>query len=267
VPVHDEIFQNSEFLICAFALLSIAGAEGRNRNWLAALIFAVIAAAFLTNIAFVYISRVTIIVIPALALALGWREFRWRGIIGAIVLVTMFATAAFWNSPALRARIDEFVGEVRDYRTLNAATSIGEHAAFLNEAVTIIASAPLFGHGTGSIAEQFRRITAGQIGASGVASDNPHNQSFAVGIQIGSIGMLVLWAMWIAHLRLFRGPGLLPWCGLLIVIENMASSAVHSHLFDFAHGWLYVFGVGACGGMVLRASDLIAGSVALPTSS
>jgi hypothetical protein len=73
--------------------------------------------------------------------------------------------------------------------------------------------------------------------------------------------------MWIAHLRLFRGPGLLPWCGLLIVIENMASSAVHSHLFDFAHGWLYVFGVGACGGMVLRASDLIAGSVALPTSS
>lgn len=31
-------------------------------------------------------------------------------------------------------------------------------------------------------------------------------------------------------------------------------SAIASHLFDFTHGWLYVFGIGVVGGTVLRQS-------------
>jgi hypothetical protein len=73
-----------------------------------------------------------------------------------------------------------------------------------------------------------------------------------VAIQIGLIGVLVLWSMWIAHLRLFRGKGIFTWLGTVIVVENILSSTVHSHLFDSAHGWLYVFGVGVLGGMCLR---------------
>src|ERR1700719_2012775 len=77
---------------------------------------------------------------------------------------------------------------------------------------------------------------------------NPHNQTFAVAIQIGLLGAIVLWAMWIAHFRLFRGEGILAWLGTMIVVENIVSSFVHSHLFDSAHGWLYVFGIGVLGG-------------------
>jgi hypothetical protein len=62
----------------------------------------------------------------------------------------------------------------------------------------------------------------------------------------------VLWWMWIAHFLLFRGGGNIAWFGTLIVIENMVSSTVHTHLFDSVHGWLYVFGVGVLGGMVLH---------------
>ena len=58
--------------------------------------------------------------------------------------------------------------------------------------------------------------------------------------------------MWIAHFQLFRGESATAWIGTIIVIENIISSAVHSHLFDSAHGWLYVFGVGVLGGMALR---------------
>jgi hypothetical protein len=42
------------------------------------------------------------------------------------------------------------------------------------------------------------------------------------------------------------------WLGTVIVIENIVSSAVHSHLSDSTHGWLYVFGVGVLGGMTLQ---------------
>jgi O-antigen ligase len=38
-------------------------------------------------------------------------------------------------------------------------------------------------------------------------------------------------------------------------VQNIVSSLFNSHLFDFTSGWLYVFGVGVLGGMVLRQKD------------
>jgi O-antigen ligase len=58
--------------------------------------------------------------------------------------------------------------------------------------------------------------------------------------------------MWVAHLLLFRGDSVIAWCGKVVIAENIVSSTFHTHLFDFNNGWLYVFGVGVLGGMVLR---------------
>jgi O-antigen ligase len=113
-------------------------------------------------------------------------------------------------------------------------------------------TAPLVGHGTGSIPAQFRKAAVGQQGAASAAPDNPHNQIFAVAIQLGLVGGLVLVAMWIAHIALFRGSGLTALIGMIVVVQNVVSSVFNSHLFDFTSGWLYVFGVGVAGGMVLR---------------
>jgi hypothetical protein len=42
------------------------------------------------------------------------------------------------------------------------------------------------------------------------------------------------------------------WLGLVVVVENILSSMVHSHLFDFNNGWLYVFATGVLGGTILN---------------
>ena len=42
-------------------------------------------------------------------------------------------------------------------------------------------------------------------------SDNPHNQSLAIGIQLGIVGIVLLWAMWIAHAFLFKSRSLAVW--------------------------------------------------------
>jgi hypothetical protein len=39
---------------------------------------------------------------------------------------------------------------------------------------------------------------------------------------------------------------------LVVVVENIVSSSLHSHLFDSNNGWLYAFGVGVLGGISLR---------------
>ena len=82
---------------------------------------------------------------------------------------------------------------------------------------------------------------------------NPHNQTLAVAVQWGIAGIAVLYAMWFAHLRLFRGEGLVAWIGLLVVVQNIFTSIFNSHIFDFHEGWMYVLGVGVAGGMMLAA--------------
>jgi hypothetical protein len=58
--------------------------------------------------------------------------------------------------------------------------------------------------------------------------------------------------MWVAQLALFSGQSAVAWLGLVVVVENILSSTVHSHLFDFNNGWLYVFATGVLGGIILN---------------
>jgi O-antigen ligase len=128
------------------------------------------------------------------------------------------------------------------------------------KSLRFVAAAPVFGHGTGSIEHQFR-ASAGDSGMSAIISNNPHQQTLTVAIQLGLVGVAVMFAMWVAHLALFRGGGLIAWTGLVVVVQNVVSSLFNSHLFDFNQGWLYVFGVGVLGGTVLgmRSRDPAAG--------
>jgi O-antigen ligase len=71
-------------------------------------------------------------------------------------------------------------------------------------------------------------------------------------VQWGLLGVVLLYAMWFAHLRLFTGNDLPAWIGLVVVVQNITSSLVNSHLTDFHEGWIYVLGVGVAGGMVLK---------------
>ncbi len=251
IPMHDDIYQGSAFLVCAFGALGYAAYQSR-KSRTTALAFVAIAALFIANFAFVTVSRIALLAAPVLVLLIGWRLLRWRGILAACVAAIVLGGALWTASPSLRARVHDSFDEIHQYRATNEVTSLGLHAAFFQESLKIIASAPILGHGTGTIAEQFRRVTAGGSGADAIVADNPHNQTFAVAIQIGVVGALVLWAMWIAHFLLFRGEGLAAWIGPVVVVENIVSSVAHSHLFDFTNGWLYIFGVGVLGGMTLR---------------
>ena len=207
---------------------------------------------FVVNIAFVATSRTVLLVAPVLIVLLGWRQFGWRGTVVACLIGGAVSGLLWLGSPYLRARVTHAVEELQEYRAADAETSAGLRLEFWKKSIGFVAEAPVIGHGTGTIADLFRRAAVGNTGAVSVASVNPHNQTFAVGIQLGLLGVAVLLAMWAAHFCLFRASGLYAWIGTVVVVENVVSSLFNSHLFDFASGWLYVFGVGVVGGMVLR---------------
>ncbi len=118
VPVHDTIFQGSLFLICGFGALGYAAlASGKQAGHWPIAIF-VIGALFLINFAFVAASRIALAVAPLLLLLLGWRLFRWKGILLAVMLAVMAGSAMWFASPLLRDRVAQTVVETQEYRAI-----------------------------------------------------------------------------------------------------------------------------------------------------
>jgi O-antigen ligase len=252
IPVKDYIAQNAEFLVCAFGLLALAIERMRTRRFVLAVALLALAALFLADIYYVATARTALVVTPLLLAVFGLREFGWKGMAIACLAGAVLFAGLWFTSPFLRMRVLGGIQEISQYRDDNAVSSAGLRLEFWKKSLGFIGEAPLLGHGTGSMRDLFSRSTLGESGASGVKSDNPHNQYLAVAVQLGLVGTALLIAMWIAHLALFRGVGLVAWLGLVIVVQNAVSSLFNSHLFDFFHGWLYVFGVGVLGGMALR---------------
>jgi O-antigen ligase len=246
ILVKDYIAQSSEFLVCAFGLLGLAADRWQKADTRLALGAALLACLFLANILYVAPGRTAIVIMPALLVIFGFYYFGWKGVAAAVIAGALIAAAAWAASPFLRARVLASFSEVQAYETQGTASSSAIRLELWKKSLGIIAAAPAIGHGTGSIPEQFGSGVFGQLAV------NPHNQVFAVAIQLGLIGTALLLAMWLAHLALFRGGGLIAWIGIVMVVQNIASAPFNSHLFDSFHGWLYAFGVGVLGGIALR---------------
>jgi O-antigen ligase len=255
VPVKDYISQSTVFVICIFALLGVAVDAWGARRPRVALGLVLLALLFLADIAYVVTGRTALTVIPVLAVLFGFRQLGWKGMIAACVATTALAAALWASSPYLRDRVQRSFAELGAYEAGDVMTSGGLRLEFWSESIGFIARAPVLGHGTGSINGQFRDRAVEQPLSPALVVENPHQQILAVAIQLGLIGAGLLIAMWAAHLALFRGPGLVAWIGLVVVVQNVVSSQFNTHLFDFTHGWLYVFGVGVIGGMVRRAQE------------
>ncbi len=252
VPVKDYIAQSGEFVICAFALAYVVLDQCRAGRHFMAIALLLLSALFLLDVFYIAASRTALVTIPVLAVLFAVRHFSWKGVAAMGAAGLVLGVTVWASSPYLRERVMNLAYEIEAYQRDSKVTSAGERLYFWKKSLEIIAGAPAIGHGTGTIKSTFERAVAGQSGIWDKATANPHNQTFAIGIQLGLLGVAALFAMWLSHLLLFRGPGLVAWVGLIVVAQNVVSSLFNSHLFDFTQGWAYVFGVGVAGGMVLR---------------
>ena len=256
VPVKNYIDQSQEFTLCMFALLAPALTLTRARRYLPAACCVALILAFFANMMFVVSARTALVYMPVLVVLFGLVHLRARAMAALLALALLCGTAVWFTSPVLRDRVDAIATEYQAYRDSNAGTSTGERLEFWRKSLKFVAAAPLFGNGTGSTKALFVQDAVGKSGVSAEVIGNPHNQTLNVAVQWGLLGCVVLYTMWISHLLLFRPAGiattLAGWIGLVVVVQNIVSSLLNSHLFDFHEGWMYVLGVGAAGGMALR---------------
>ena len=252
VLVKNPATQSGEFVTCIFGLLFLAiGAfEQRHWWWLAGMLAVIFG--MLANILFVATGRTALVVIPVLLILLAAKRLSGKGIVIVFAAAIAVGVIGWTASPYLRDRTKDVWTDIQNYEATEQRNSSSERIEFWKKSAKFVGEAPIFGHGTGTIESLFAKSVIGRTGAAASATANPHNQTFAVAIQLGLVGAAILWAMWIAHLLLFRGSGLAEWIGLMIVAQNIVGSLFNSHLFDFGQGWVYVLGVGVAGGMVLK---------------
>ncbi|QOZ34616.1 O-antigen ligase [Bradyrhizobium sp. CCBAU 53421] len=251
VPVKNYLDQSQEFVLCAFALMLPALTALRARQWRIAAGAIALILLFVVNMLYVVSARTALVTMPVLLVVFASLHLSRRA---TRLLFAAFALASLlvWTtSPYLRQRIADVGIEYRAH-DMSGIASTAQRLTYWRKSLKFITEAPLLGHGTGSIRQMFTRDAAGKTGLDAEVINNPHNQTFNVAIQWGLIGILLLYAMWISHVMLFASRDLVSWIGLAVVVQNLTSSLLNSHLSDFHEGWMYVIGVGVAGGMALR---------------
>jgi O-antigen ligase len=263
VPVKNYIAQSQEFALCAVALAyPVITLLRAGKKW-PAIILVAIALLFVINMVFVTVSRTAMVTIPVMLAVFALLHLKWRTNLVIFLAAIVLAGLAWASSPRLQTTTETFFKDYDLYKQLDEPTSIGIRLEFLKKSLRFFAEAPVIGHGTGSTRGLFKKAASDHIGdqyavgdkifASAQVIGNPHNQTLNVAVQWGIVGVIVLYAMWLYHLLLFRGEDLVAWIGLTVVVQNFSTSLFNSHLFDFHEGWMYVLGVGVAGGMVLGA--------------
>ncbi len=267
VFVKNYIDQSQEFALCAVVLAFPVITLLRERKIAPALLMGALALSFLVNMAFVVVSRTALVTMPIMLAVFALLHLRWRSIAIIACVITALAGLAWAASPQLRKTIGTFSRDYRLYKEQNIPTSAGLRIEFWEKSLRFFSEAPIIGHGTGSTLGLFEQAAVGQTGAAAEVIGNPHNQTLNVAVQWGVIGIVVLYAMWLSHLLLFRGEGLIAWIGLMVVVQNIFTSLFNSHIFDFHEGWMYVLGAGIAGGTVLQVERRKAAAAELASPS
>lgn len=251
VPVKNWITQGVEFVMCIFGAAALAIVMWRKQRRYAALGFVALALAFLFNMAFVAASRTSLVSLPVLLLISTLRYMPWRRALVLYMAITVVAVFTWSFAPNLRVRIESIQQQYTS--TSSQPTSVGIRLEYWSHALKFISSAPLIGHGTGSIKTLFEREAAGKTVTAEEIVANPHNQTLYFAIEWGAIGVILVYAMWITHFLMFTEMRWISWLGVIIVSQNVFDSLFNSHLSDYVEGWIYVLGVGVAGGMISKA--------------
>jgi O-antigen ligase len=251
--VRNYIDQGQEFSLCAVALAWPAVTAWQAERRRKALGFAALGLWLVVNLLFVITSRTALVTMPVMLAVFALMHLRWRVALALLSGLVLLAIAAWSTSHQLQETVGKFFTDYGYTTVQKNESGIGSRLIYWQKSLRFFAAAPVVGHGTGATRTLFEQVAEQREGTSTmvIVVSDPHNQTLNVAVQWGLVGVVLLWAMWLTHLLLFRGEGLVAWIGLLVVVQNILSSLANSHLFDFTEGWIYVLGVGVAAGVTL----------------
>ncbi|MDB5634909.1 MAG: O-antigen ligase [Tardiphaga sp.] len=253
VPFKDNAVQSGCFALCAFGL-----AIGAIRIWAQdtrrAIAMIVLALLFFADIFLIYLSKTGMLMAAALLGLFLVHVGGWRRVLMIAVPALIVIAVALWASAPAQRRLAEMSSDINASQGagngVQETVSTAARLDFWSKAIGFVKQAPLLGHGTGSIKPLYQAMEATKPSPYGEATPDPHNQTLHVVLQVGLVGGLLLWAMWIAHARLFLARDFASVIGQAIVLQNVIGSLFNSHISAVTQGMLYCLAVGLLGAVV-----------------
>ncbi|NJN37080.1 MAG: O-antigen ligase family protein [Nitrospiraceae bacterium] len=145
------------------------------------------------NVLLMVQGRTGYVVLAALALLAFHMYAGWRGILAAIVALSVVFSIAYKVSFAFHERVNLAAASVTQWNPKVAVVedSIGWRLEYFYHTAEIIQDHPLIGVGTGGFVQAYRARTE-QAGLD--VPPHPHNQYLYIMVQVGVVGLgLVLW--------------------------------------------------------------------------
>jgi len=206
----------------------------------------------LHNLFFVVEGRTGQAGLLALILLFAMQRFTMKGVL-LTLLAMIISMTLFLKFSEKAERIHDIVSNTEAYLKPEQnsgikanETSMGLRYTYWKYAAKLIAEKPLFGHGTGSFASEYKRIAVTER----LTTRNPHNELLMIGVQLGAFGMLV-YLGFLAQLftqstnldaeNKYLAQGLL----LTLVI----TSAFNSPILDLSEGHWFVVLIALCYGV------------------
>lgn len=149
------------------------------------------------NIIYVGPGRTGMLVFILLIILALCQRLSLKKLVIALMLVAASLSAAYVYSHNFSSRIQIALSEIHDYQPQKSRSSLGMRFDWWQNSIQLIQKAPLFGHGIGSYAVLQKQLIEEK---KTMPSDNPHNEYLFIGVQAGSLGLLIFVALFFAQL-------------------------------------------------------------------
>lgn len=221
---------------CAHNALS----NKKYRNW-----YGIVLLLGVCNLFFVVEGRtgqlVFVLLVPLFAAQRFGKKGLWYALLGIMLLASIYVSFSDKS-----ARIKEGFVNTIDYINHipeKKRSSMGRRYQLWEHSMTIIAEKPLFGHGTGSFADAYKRVAVNKK----KNSQNPHNEFLLIAAQLGLIGLVVYLGFLYSQ---YRNSKVLPeqekWLAQGLLLTLITTSLFNSPFLDHTEGHWFAVMIALC---------------------
>jgi len=197
------------------------------------------------NLFFIVEGRTGQLIAVSLVLLFAVQRFTKRGLVMTVFVVSILM-ALFLNYSDKATRFNEGVVNMQsDLKPgpEQSQTSMGQRYMFWRYSIELIAEKPLLGHGTGSFAKEYERITSTET----MKAKNPHNEFLMVSVQLGVVGLLIYLGFLVSQYYLSKKLANQEKClaqGLLFTL--IITSLFNTPIMDHTEGHWFLMMIALC---------------------
>ncbi|MDD5581409.1 MAG: O-antigen ligase family protein [Methylobacter sp.] len=197
------------------------------------------------NLFFVVEGRTGQLIFMALILLFAVQRFTKKGLLFSLIAMIIFM-AFFLSFSEKAARIREGFANTQAYlqaKPGQTESSMGQRYTFWKNSLALVAEKPLLGHGTGSLAKEYKRISKSE----GIITENPHNEFLMISVQLGLVGLFVYLGFLVSQYYCSQKmPDEEKWLAQGILLSLIIASLFNTPILDHTEGHWFASMIALC---------------------